>query len=194
MPKNQNETPKLVRQETEQLDTNNQTKSNQVRKAGRTLLLKNPSGTTVSYDTLEGLQHKSETKTTNSVFLTFDTVDNSLKAYKQLRSEHSDTRVKFSYYRVFFTIEGLTDTTDYATVKQELTEWVESRASTSMLYCKLYRKDSKYLGCGDFTVDTLSGMNTLISKDGGLKEFSFGSFKGTFYRFNNTKKDTTETL
>jgi hypothetical protein len=186
--------PKKLNETQGGADTDDQTKSSQVRKAGRTLLLKNPSGTTVSYDTLEGLQHKSETKTTNSIFLTFDTVENSLKAYKQLRTEHSDTRVKFSYYRVFFTIEGLTDTTDYATVKQDLTSWVESRASTNMLYCKFYRKDSKYIGCGDFTVDTLSGMNTLLSKDGGLKEFSFGQFKGTFYRFNNTKKDTTETV
>jgi hypothetical protein len=189
MPKKQNETPVLLRQETEE-----QPKEKQARKAGRTLLLKNPTGTNVSYDTLEGLQHKSETKTTNSVFLTFDTVENSLKAYKQLRSEQSETRVKFSYYRLFFTIEGLTDTTDYTTVKQELTKWVESKASTNMLYCKLYRKDSKYIGCGDFTVDTLSGMNTLLNKDDGLKEFSFGPFKGTFYRFNNTKKETTETL
>lgn len=188
MPKKLNETQELAQ------DADDQTKSNQVRKAGRTLLLKNSSGTTVSYDTLEGLQHKSETKTTNSVFLTFDTIENSLKAYKQLRTDQSDTRVKFSYYRVFFTINGMTDTTDYATVKQELTSWVESRASTNMLYCKLYQKDSKYIGCGDFTVDTLSGMNTLLSKDGGLKEFSFGSVKGVFYRFNNTKKDTIETL
>lgn len=190
MPKKLNETQGVAKQELTQ-DADDQTKS---RKAGRTLLLKNPNGTTVNYDTLEGLQHKSETKTTNSVFLTFDTVENSLKAYKQLRAEQSDTRVKFSYYRVFFTIEGLTDTTDYATVKQDLTSWVESKASTSMLYCKFYRKDSKYLGCGDFTVDTLSGMNTLLSRDGGLKEFSFGTFKGTFYRFNNTKKDVTETV
>jgi len=189
MPKKQNETPMLVRQETEE-----QNNSSKTRKAGRTLLLKNPNGTNVSYDTLEGLQHKSETKTTNSVFLTFDTVENSLKAYNQLRTEQSDTRVKFSYYRLFFTIEGLTDTTDYATVKQELTKWVESKTSTNMLYCKLYRKDSKYIGCGDFTVDTLNGMNTLLNKEDGLKEFSFGSFKGTFYRFNNTKKEITETV
>lgn len=182
MPKKHNETKEVVSQDV-----------THVRKAGRTLLLKNPNGTTISYDTLEGLQHRSETKSSNSVFLTFDTVENSQSAYNKLSSEHSDVRVKFSYYRLFFTIEGMTDTTDYTAVKQELTNWVESKAFTTVLYCKFYRKDSKYLGCGDFTVDTLDGMNTLLNKDGGLKEFSFGQYKGTFYRFNNTKKDVVET-
>jgi hypothetical protein len=150
------------------------------RKAGRTLLVRG----TQSFDKLVGLQNRSDTKTTNSSFLTFDTVENALAAYKQLRTD-SNVRVKFSYYRVFFTVDGLTDTSDYTQVKSGLVQWVESNASTQVLYCKLYRKDSKYLGCGDFTVDTLNGLNRLLSKDGGLKQFSFGNLSGTFYRYNN---------
>jgi hypothetical protein len=150
------------------------------RKAGRTLLVRG----TQSFDNLVGLQNRSDTKTTNSSFLTFDTIENALVAYKQLRAD-SNVRVKFSYYRVFFTMEGLTDTSDYSQVKSDLVQWVESNASTQVLYCKLYRKDSKYLGCGDFTVDTLSGLNRLLSKDGGLKQFKFSNLSGTFYRYNN---------
>jgi hypothetical protein len=151
-----------------------------VRKAGRTLLVRG----TQSFDNLVGLQNSTETKTTNSFFLTFDTVENALTAYNQLRSD-SNVQVKFSYYRVFFTMEGLSDVSDYSQVKNGLVQWVESNASTQVLYCKLYRKDSKYIGCGDFTIDTLSGLNKLLSKDGGLKQFTFNNLSGTFYRYNN---------
>lgn len=162
-----------------------------LRRAGRTLLVKSVSGNHLDgsvFDKFTGLVDKSETKTTNSFFLTFDSVENSLKAYNQLHSEQSLYKVKFSYYRVFFTMDGLTDSTDYNQVKQELTNYVSNNTNSSVLYCKFYRKNNKYLGCGDFTIDTLTGMSLLLSKEGTLKEYSFGSYKGTFYRFNGKKE------
>lgn len=155
---------------------------------GRTLLVK--SSSSVSYD-FEGLLNKAETKSTNSVFLTFDTKENSSKAYdKLLTMESEGVRVKYSYYRVFFTMTGLTDTSDYNVVKKDLTDHVESKTGSSVLYCKLYRKNSSYIGCGDFTIDTLEGMNKLLSKDSGNKDYTLGSLSGTFYRYNSTKTTT----
>lgn len=176
--------------------SSNESSKKPVRKAGRTLLVKSATGSTIdgtAFDSLDGLTNKSETKSTNSFFLTFDNVSNAVNAFHKLRTLGSEVptyRVKFSYYRIFFTMDGLTDSTDYNQVKKELTEWVANQTSSSVLYCKFYRKDNKYLGCGDFTIDTLSGMNTLLSKDGGLKDYSFGSYKGTFYRFNGKKVKT----
>lgn len=162
-----------------------------VRKPGRTLLVKSVSGTVDStmFDAFVGLQSKTETKSSNSYFLTFDTVEHATLAYSTLYSD-STYRVKYSYYRIFFTMNGLTDDTVYNQVKQNLSDHVFTNSKSEVLYCKFYRKGDKYLGCGDFTVDTLDGMNNLLSKDGGLKDFTFGSYSGTFYRFNgNSKKD-----
>lgn len=74
-------------------------------------------------------------------------------------------------------------------IKQnEFMDYVGNQVQSSVLYCKFYRKDNKFIGCGDFTLDTLTGMNTLLDKDSGKNEYSFGSFKGTFYRFNKKGK------
>ncbi len=187
------ETTESVQSESVQSEDKKDKKS--VRKAGRTLLVKSSSGSTIDgtvFDSFEGLTNKAETKSTNSFFLTFDNISNAVKAFRKLRTESSTYRVKFSYYRIFFTINGLTDSSDYNQVKKELKEYVDNQTKSSVLYCKLYRKDNKFLGCGDLTIDTLTGMNTLLSKDGNNKEYSFGTFKGIFYRFNGKKDKSTE--
>ena len=165
-----------------------------VRKAGRTILVKTISGNSIDssvFDSLTGLVSQSETKSSSSYFLTFDNVTNSVNAFRKLRTDSTDYKVKFSYYRVFFTVNGLTDSSDYNQVKQDIVTWVGDKTKSSVLYCKLYRKDNKYLGCGDFTIDTIDGMNTLLAKEGGLKEFTVGQLSGTFYRYNG-KKDKSD--
>jgi len=169
-------------------------KKKSVRKAGRTLLVKSVSGSSIDssvFTSLTGLVSSSETKSSSSYFLTFDNVTNSVNAFRKLRTDSADYKVKFSYYRVFFTVNGLTDSSDYNQVKQDIVTYVGDKTKSSVLYCKLYRKDEKYLGCGDFTIDTIDGMNTLLAKDGGLKEFTVGQLTGTFYRYNG-KKDKSE--
>jgi hypothetical protein len=168
-----------------------------VRKPGRTLLLKSASGGQLNssvFTGLEGLKSHTETKSTSSYFLTFNTVTDAVNAYKKLRNDSSDYRVKYSYYRVFFTMNGLTESSDYNQVKKDLMEHVNKVSGTSVLYCKLYRQDSKFLGCGDFTIDTLDAMNTLLSKESGLKDFTLGSLSGTFYRYNSKKEKSDEHL
>jgi hypothetical protein len=175
----------------EQMDD---TQQKSMRKAGRTILLKTVSGNSIDstvFDSLTGLVSHSETKSSSSYFLTFDNVTNSLNAFNKLKSDSTDYKVKFSYYRVFFTINGLTDTSDYNQVKQDMTTFVTDKTKSSVLYCKFYRKDNKYLGCGDFTIDTMDGMNILLSKDGGIKDYTIGQLSGTFYRYNG-KKDKSE--
>lgn len=166
-----------------------------IRKAGRTLLVTFPNlnnTTNVNYESLlntstyEGLQSTSSKN--NNLFLTFDNITNSVKAYKRIRSEHSDWRVKFSYYRVFFTMVGLSNTNDYNTVKQSFSKYVSDNTNSNVLYCKFYRKENNLIGCGDLTVDTLEGMNKLLTKENGLKEYSFDSFSGTFYRYNEQRQ------
>jgi len=192
-PKNQN------KQTEKPTETNVKTQSDEdkskksVKKAGRTLLVKSATDSAIDgamFDSLEGLTDQSETKSTNSFFLTFNNVGNAVNAFRKLRVDSTTYRVKFSYYRIFFTMDGLTDSTDYNQVKKDLSDYVSKQTLSNVLYCKFYRKDNKFLGCGDLTIDTLTGMNTLLAKEGGNKDYSFGSFKGTFYRYNGKKEKT----
>ena len=178
----------MVATHNEQMDD---TQQKSMRKAGRTILLKTVSGNSIDatvFESLTGLVSHSETKSSSSYFLTFDNVTNSLNAFNKLKSDSTDYKVKFSYYRVFFTINGLTDTSDYNQVKQDMTTFVTDKTKSSVLYCKFYRKDNKYLGCGDFTIDTMDGMNILLSKDSGIKDYTIGQLSGTFYRYNGKKE------
>lgn len=164
--------------------------SEHVNKPGKTILVKLVSNTTDQQNTfnkLGGLVSCAETKTYNSYFLTFDTIENAAKAYTTLSEDTKKYNIKFSYYRVFFTLNGLKDTTDYNTAKQDLINFITEKTGASVLYCKLYKKDNKYIGCGDCTIDTMEGMNMLLNKDNNLKEFTIGSYSGTFFRYNNKK-------
>lgn len=182
----------VILSENVSLNTDSKTKK-MIRKPGRTLLVKSVSGNAISestFNSITGLKSKAQTKSSSSFFLTFDTVDSALDAYRKLKESNSDFRVKYSTYRVFFTMNGLTNSTDYNQVKRDLIEHVNKQSGASVLYCKLYRKDNKFIGCGDLTIDTLEGMNMLLNKEGGKKEFSFGSLSGTFYRYNGTQSNS----
>ena len=164
-----------------------------VKKPGRTLLIKLINDTTTFDDSLTenltGLLNKTNLSNNNTLFLTFDTNDNSLSALKILRPKSFNKfHVKFSYYKLFFTINGLTDKSDYNESKKNLIDFISKDINIQVLYCKFYYKENKYLGCGDLTVDTLEGMNKLLLKDGGMKEITFNSLSVVFYRFNNKKK------
>jgi hypothetical protein len=169
-------------------NTYNTERTKTVRKSGRTLLVKTADNTFDEklLSNFTGLVNKTESKASNSYFLTFDTVTNAESAYTKLRTT-TDYRVKYSYYRVFFIMTGLTDTTDYNEVKKEMSDHVYKQSKANVLYCKFYRKDNKYLGCGDLTVDTLESLNALLSKENGTNEYTFGNFSGSFYRFNSKK-------
>ena len=158
-------------------------------KYSRTLIVKSVNSQTIDdsyFDNYVGLVNKADTKSENkSYFLTFDNVTNSSKALLDLNKKSELYNAKFSYYRVFFTINGLTDAFKYDTVKQNLTEYVTKHTGALVLFFKLYRKDNKYLGCGDLTVDTLESLNHLLNKDEGNKNFTIESLTGTFYRYKN---------
>jgi hypothetical protein len=172
---------------------NNQTKRKNIRKPGCTLLLRFLTEPDTSvFTNLNGLISSNETKTPNSYFLVFDTPQNALSTYKTLRLDTTNYFVKYVYYKIFFKINGLDDSVDYNQLKTEFTNYISSLTSSNVLYCKFYRKNNSYVGCGDFTLDKLSGLNILLSKETGLREFSFGSYSGSFYYFNKNK--TTDTL
>lgn len=155
-------------------------------KPGRTLLVK---PNTDNFDEslltkLVGLSsepHRSEK--TNSWFLTFDTFENSETAFKVL-SEMSNLRVKYALYKIYCKFENLSDSNDYNDVKNMHTNLIESEDDGKVLYYKLYRKNDKYLGCGELTVDTKKTFDYLLNTEDGMKKLSLGdNMEVTHFRF-----------
>jgi hypothetical protein len=167
--------------------TTSQTPRRPRSRAGRTLLVK-PSSTTFDahvFDGLTGLTSTHHTEKSNTYFLTFTTPQDSLNALKQVKKTcGQNVRVKFAHYRVFFKVEGLTETSDYNTVKTAHSKLIQSTGAT-VLYYRLYRKNNQYLECGDFTVDTKDSFDKLLSAEHN-KTFSFDGLTGTHYRYKKT--------
>lgn len=171
---------------TERTERTEQTQE-KVARPGRTLLISfsSESVDNTLFNTLAGYQTSASGKSPSTVFVTFDTVLNAQVAFDTLRTNQSLCRVKYSRYPVFFHINGLTESSDYNMVKQDITTYVETKTGSSVLFFKLYRKGLKYLNSGSLTVDTNEGMRKLLSNEQyGLKNWNTGSYNGTFYHFN----------
>ena len=116
-----------------------------VRKAGRTILVKVLNGDfKLENMELEGMVSNHFTEKSNSYFITFDTVQHSLNALREIRKEHN-VRAKMAHYKVFFTVEGLNETSDYNTVKTQHRDLIHSISNCSVQFYKLYRREGKYL-------------------------------------------------
>lgn len=161
-------------------ETNVRIKKN-TRKVGRTIIVRNTKSKELQTSNLTGLLTCTSIND-GKYFLTFDNINNSKKAFITLRT-NKDLNVKYAYYKIFFTMNGIDEKQDYSELKKSHSEWITQNSGAEVLYYKQYMKDSKYLGCGDFTVDTKESMDRLISKDD-LKNFTFGSFNGSYYRYN----------
>lgn len=138
-----------------------------VRKPGKTLLVK-PLEESVNTNELEtlfsgskGFKEKVKTKT-GSYFVVFDSLENSANALKELRKNFNDVLVKYSHYRVFFTMKGLSEESDYNEVKKSHIKFVEENTNGSVLYYKIYRDENGYISCGDFTLDTKESLDSLF--------------------------------
>jgi len=155
-------------------------------KPGRTLLVK-PTNTNFDasvFATLTGYTSTYHTEKSNTYFITFSTPDQANKAMSELK----DVRSKFAHYRVFFKMEGLTNSVDYNTFKSAHSDLITKNTNSSVLYYKLYRKNDAYIGCGDFTVDTKECFDALLNGDG-LKNFTVDGLSGVHFRYKKT--DTT---
>jgi hypothetical protein len=161
-----------------------------VRKSGRTLLVKVLYGEfDVESMNLDGLVNKHFTDKSNSYFLTFDDSNHSLNAMNLIRNKYdSNVRVKIAHYRVFFTLENLEESMDYNTIKNQHRDMVQNKGNCSVLFYKLYRKNDKYLGCGDMTLDTKEGLDLLMSTEG-LKTFSLEcGLSGSHFHYRTQKQ------
>ena len=158
-----------------------------IRKPSRTLVVK--SDKDVSTEGFTGLLSSAKSNN-NSYFFVFDNVNNSKDAFKLLKE--AGEVVRFAYYRVFFTMTGVDDNASYNDLKEQHIQWITANSDASVLYYKQYRNGGKYLGCGDFTIDTKESMDKLLDKET-LKNFSFDKYSGVNYRYNKKTDKGQET-
>ena len=157
-------------------------------KPGRTIIVR--SNDLFSVENLNGLLQNNNVHD-GKYFLVFDTIDNAKNAFKLFKND-SKLSVRYAYYRIFFTMDGIDQKTDYSIIKRLHMNWITEKSLGQVLYYKQYMKDNKYLGCGDFTVDTKESMDKLLNKDE-FKTYSFDGLSGTYYRYNK-KVDSEKSL
>lgn len=188
---NSTETTEKENKEYKLTEETSDTNDKKVRKPGRTLLVSHTNQSLKNKTILSKLTGLIATHSTEngSYFLTFDTIQNSLDSFNNLCQNHPEYRVKFARYQIFFTVTGLESSSDYGVVKQNIINFVEKESGANILYFKLYRKGDKYLGCGDFTIDTKDAMDKLLKKESSLKNYTIGELSGSFYRYNKTKQN-----
>ena len=181
------------------IDLTGKPRSNLLRKPGKTLLMKSRSGSTSdevlvkSTESLKGLVKPPVKTKTNSYFLCFDTIENASAAFQELDSslnsgKNKDVLVKYAHYRLFFKIEksggtNLSNDDDYNLIKESHIKHIESNTNGKVIYWKLYKNGDSYLGCGDYTVDTLECLEHQLDPEKG-KTFKFGEFEGVNYKYN----------
>jgi len=157
-----------------------------IRKASRTLVVK--SDTDVSTEGFTGLLETAKSPN-NSHFLVFDTIENSKNAFKILKT--TNHMVRFAYYRIFFTMNGIDENASYNDLKEHHVKWLTDNSDAQVLYYKQYRNGGKFLGCGDFTIDTKASMDKLLDKET-LKNYSFDKYSGVNYRYNKKNDKMSE--
>ena len=122
-------------------------KKKNVRKAGKTLLIKPSDGVDIVeswFNDLSGVVSVIKTAKTGSYFLTFDNIGNSLEALKSLRKDHEgEILVKFAHYKVFFTMTGLSDDSDYNSIKTKHIQFIEENTDSKVL-CISFTSDWLY--------------------------------------------------
>lgn len=166
------------------------------RKMGKTLLVSTQRNTDsvvdsshFSGDKLKGLQKTTEKD--GKFFLLFEDYSQAKEALHYLRKEFNYF-VKFVHYKIFFKCSQLESETpneefEHNTFKNAMRTFVQSNTNGHVLYPpRLYRTTDKtrYVGCGNITVDTKESEDALLSSDGDLKNSKLcDKYEITFYRF-----------
>jgi len=151
------------------------------RKSSRTLLLKEVGDREFKY---EGLQQVEKSPQGN-LFLVFDTLENSRKAFKDLRV--NKVNCKYSYYKLFFKSSNLDTSKSYDELKSSFLKLLSDTVSSlNVLYFKYYRKDGKFTGSGDFVVDRKVDCDDIVK----ARTLKMGESEFTYYRYRTNRLQT----
>ena len=138
------------------------------------------------FKNLTGLTQSNKNKS-NGYFLEFDTLENAKIAFDTLK-QNPKLLEKYGFYNLFVKVVGLTDSSDYQTVKNDITGFVKEKSGGNVPFFKLYRKQDKFIGCAKLTVDTKKAMDNILDETGSIKSCKINNLSLNFYPFRNEKK------
>jgi hypothetical protein len=148
------------------------------RKSSRTLLLKEVGDREFKYDGLNNMDKSPQ----GNVFLVFDTLENSRKAFKDLRL--NKVNCKYSYYKLFFKSSNLDTSKNYDELKGSFLSLLNEKVpGINVLYFKYYRRNGQFTGSGDFVVDRKVDCDALVTN----RTLKSGENEFTFYRFRTNR-------
>lgn len=148
------------------------------RKSSRTLLLKEAGDKVFKYEGLKNMDKSPQ----GNVFLVFDTLENSRKAFKDLRI--NKVNCKYSYYKLFFKSSNLDTTKNYDELKGSFLSLLNEKVpDINVLYFKYYRRNGQFTGSGDFVVDRKIDCDALVTN----RTLTSGDNEFTFYRFRTNR-------
>jgi len=159
------------------------------RQPGRTLVVKFDEDFDVSsLKSLSNMKQMNEVKN-NTLFLTFNDTASATSALTEL-NKMDGLSCRYSYYRVFFKLNGLTESSTYENVKKVHTAWVEEHTGGKVLEYNLYRKKDTFLNCGDLVVDLKTSLDLLLLEK--LKNYELdGGLNGTYHKYRKKGRRTT---
>jgi hypothetical protein len=77
----------------------------------------------------------------------------------------------------------------YDYIKKTHINFITSNTNAQVLYYKLYKKDNKYMGCGEMVLDLKDAVDALLNKELELKNFKLDdTITGSFYKFKKSDK------
>lgn len=160
------------------------------RQPGRTLVVKFEEDFDVSsLKSLSNMKEMNEVKN-NTLFLTFNDIASATSALTKL-NKMNGLSCRYSYYRVFFKLNGLTESSNFENVEKVHTAWVEKNTGGKVLEYNLYRKKDTFLNCGDLVVDLKSSLDLLLTLKN-LKNYELDDvLKGTYHKYKKKGRRTT---
>lgn len=155
-----------------------------IKKPGKTLLVKDE-----SYD-LSKLSKavKTTVASQNIKFVEFTNTSDAVEAYNTLTKDN--VHVKFAYYRVFIKFNTNINGLEYDDIKASMSNKLkDEHKDINILYFKLYRKDNKFIGSGELTIDNFDIFQQLIKKSF-IYETSVKETKINYQLFRFKKKQS----
>lgn len=130
-------------------------------------------------ESFAGINTITEGRTPNSKFIVFDTVENAKIAFGSLMADK--VRANYQKYQLFFKYNNLNQADTFDNIKNmTINKIKEFDTDSNITAFQLKRRNDRYAGWGDCSVDTKEAQDNLLS----VKQLELGSgMEATFSRF-----------
>ena len=136
-------------------------------------------------DKIKGLLSKNQSKN-NTVFLFFDNIENSSKAFDELQS--NQIKSKYSYYKSFFRITKEINELSLDDIKSLISKSLKNVVnSINIINIRIYKYKTDFINSGYLLIDSNDDFNQILKDPIYLNDDQTEFIK--YYRFNNRSNE-----